>query len=366
MTHDANTRAYIRQVTIATAIVAAVIMLFLFVWKAIDILLLIFAGILLSIILERMRDYLTEHTRLPAGPALAVVVILLLLIQGLGIMLLVPIIEEQVLILADQLPKSWQNIKDFVSQFGWGQELLDEITIPTDILKTNQTDMRMVTRIVGIFSSTLGALTSIIFILIVAIYLAAEPKVYINGFLRLLPISKRARAMQVMGRLGATIRWWLFGQTLSMLILGILTTLSLWLLDIPLALTLGLLTAIMTFIPNLGPIIAGTPTLLIAMVEGPMKAVYVAILYVVIQSVEGYFITPMVHRKIISIPPVFILSVQILLLTLIGFLGVVLAMPLVACLMVLVQMVYVEDILGDSMEKPIDVGTDKSKTENDG
>lgn len=152
-----------------------------------------------------------------------------------------------------------------------------------------------------------------------------------------------------------TIQWWLVGQLISMLILGTITTLGLWLMGMPYSLVLGIFTAFMTFIPNLGPILAGVPTLLVALTVSPAMAFYVAIFYIIIQSIEGYFITPMIHREAINVPPVLIITIQFLLYYLIGIIGVFVAMPLVACVMILIQRVYVEEILGDSMDKDVDI-----------
>ena len=140
-----------------------------------------------------------------------------------------------------------------------------------------------------------------------------------------------------------------------MLILGTITTVGLWLMGMPYSLVLGIFTALMTFIPNLGPILAGIPTLLVALTVSPVMVFYVAIFYIIIQSIEGYFITPMIHREAIQVPPVLIITFQFLLYYLVGFIGVVVAMPLVACLLILVQRLYVEEILGDSMEESVDI-----------
>jgi len=117
---------------------------------------------------------------------------------------------------------------------------------------------------------------------------------------------------------------------------------------------LGAFTAIMTFIPNLGPIIAAIPTLGIALTVSVDTAIYVLIFYTILQSIEGYFITPMIHRRAINVPPVLIITVQFLIFYLVGFLGVLLAMPLIGCVMVLVKRLYIEDILGDQLADSTD------------
>jgi predicted PurR-regulated permease PerM len=145
------------------------------------------------------------------------------------------------------------------------------------------------------------------------------------------------------------LKGWFLGQLLSMSILGLLMTTGLWLLDVPLALTLGVFTAIMTFIPNFGPLIAGIPTVLLALSASPMTGFYTLIWVFIVQNMEGTFITPMVHRNIISLPPALIISTQILLASVYGFIGLVVAMPLVALGMVFVKTLYIEDVLETNM-----------------
>ena len=106
------------------------------------------------------------------------------------------------------------------------------------------------------------------------------------------------------------------------------------------------------FIPILGPIIASVPVLLMAAAEGTSTLILVGFIYLGIQQLEGNVITPMVHRVRIALPPVLILGVQLVLAQLVGFVGILMAMPLVAAGMVAVQMLYVEDVLGDSLERP--------------
>jgi predicted PurR-regulated permease PerM len=109
---------------------------------------------------------------------------------------------------------------------------------------------------------------------------------------------------------------------------------------------------LMTFIPNLGPMLAFFPIGVVALAEEPPKLVHVAFFYILVQSLEGLVLTPLIHRKMITLPPALVIAVQILLLQLVGLVGVILAMPLVACAIVAVQSIYTEEILGDPREAP--------------
>lgn len=115
----------------------------------------------------------------------------------------------------------------------------------------------------------------------------------------------------------------------------------------PLALTLGILTGVLNFIPNFGPLIAGVPAVLIALLVSPQTALYTLLLYAVLQALDGYVFTPLVDRRSVELPPVLTISAQVLLGVLVGIVGVMLASPLTAALIVIVRMLYVEDALGD-------------------
>jgi predicted PurR-regulated permease PerM len=134
-----------------------------------------------------------------------------------------------------------------------------------------------------------------------------------------------------------------------MAVVGTTTTLGLWLLGVPLALTLGLLAALFGFVPYIGPLVAAIPALLLALMNGPQLALYVLLLYLTIQLIESYILTPIVEQQAVSLPPALTITVMLLLGVLVGGLGLALAAPLTACVLVLIKMLYVEDALGDSI-----------------
>lgn len=135
-----------------------------------------------------------------------------------------------------------------------------------------------------------------------------------------------------------------------MLMISVVSYLGLLLLDIPLALMLATLAGILTFIPNIGPVISAIPAILLAFTQSPMTALYVFLLYVVIQTIESYLITPLIQQRAVSLPPVLTLSSQVVLGSTLGLLGLILATPLTAAALVLVKLIYVENVLGDDAE----------------
>jgi predicted PurR-regulated permease PerM len=121
----------------------------------------------------------------------------------------------------------------------------------------------------------------------------------------------------------------------------------LWANGVPLAPTLGVIAGVLNFIPNFGPIIAAVPAILIALMKGPGLALYTGGVYLVVQMVDGYILTPLVDRRSVELPPVLTISAQLLLGVLFGFVGLLVASPLTATGMILVKMLYIEDVLGD-------------------
>jgi predicted PurR-regulated permease PerM len=207
----------------------------------------------------------------------------------------------------------------------------------------------LLSQVTGLFSRTLNAITNFVLILFIGLYLAVTPDLYVGGLVGLVPVGRRSRARQVIQAAGHTLRWWLVGRIFSMIVIGVLSVLGLWLIGVPLALVLGLLAGLLGFIPILGPILALVPPLLLALSNSPQQALYVVLLYGGIQIVESYFLTPMVQQRAVSLPPVLTISSQLILGLLFGFMGIAMAPPLAAMGMVLVQMLYVEDTLGDQL-----------------
>ena len=134
-----------------------------------------------------------------------------------------------------------------------------------------------------------------------------------------------------------------------MVFVGVSSAIGLSLIGVKSPLALGLLAALLTFVPFLGPLIAAIVAILVSVADGILTAAWVALLYIGIQIVEG-MLEPIVQQRAVYLPPVLLLVSQLALGVLVGFVGVVLATPLAAALMVMVQMLYVEDVLQDSVD----------------
>lgn len=339
-----------RRALPAVGVVAVVGVLLLFAWFARDVLLLAFAGLLFGIFLRRLATLVSAHT--PLGPRWALTLVVLSLV---GLLVAAfwtqgPAIAAEVRSLREELPRAAGQLEERLSRYGWGERAVEAIPAPTELLPDGPD---AVGRVTGVVSRTFGAVASFALILFIGLVLAATPGAYVRGLLALFPRAKVPRAREVIGRVYETLWWWLVGRIVSMTVIGVATTVGLWLLDVPLAFVLGLLAALLSFIPNLGPILSAVPAILLALVQGPRQALWVTALYVGVQVVESFVLDPIIDRKTVHIPPALTVVAQLVLALVGGIMGVALATPLTALAMVLVTMLYVQDVLG---RREVDLG----------
>jgi len=346
-------QTFVTRVLVVVGIVFLALLLLILVYFTFDVLLLIFGAILLAIFLHGLADVLGRVLKIGEGWRVIIVTLLLVAILAGAITLLAPSISEQVAHLRVELPKSAQKAADYISQFGWGRTLIGQMPSVDDVMAGINTST-LVTGVGGVFSSTLGAVGNFFITLLLAIYFATEPRFYANGFTKLFPVARRQRVTEVIYGVGSTLSWWLVGKAASMLFIGVLTWIGLSIIGVPLALTLGLIAGLLSFIPNFGPIISALPALLLAFIDSPITAVYVLGLFVGVQIIESNIVTPLIERETVELPPGLTIIFQLALAVLVGGLGLVLATPLLAVIMVVVQMVYIQDILGDRDTEAVD------------
>lgn len=195
----------------------------------------------------------------------------------------------------------------------------------------------------GFASSTLSVLGGLLLILFVAIFVAIDAETYRDGLMHLFPHKARGRAREVLSATGGTLRRWLFTQFVSMVLVGVLTAVVLLVMGIEAAVALGIIAGILEFVPIAGPIMASVPAIAMGFLDGPEKAVYVALAYVAIQQIESNVIYPLLMKKGLELPPVLTIFTQGVLATVFGFIGLLVAVPMLAAAMVPIKMLYVED-----------------------
>lgn len=337
---SADTAAIARNTLVASLVVLAVVALAALFIVAGRVLLLAFGGLLVAVMLDGLATWIADRTGMRRAWALGLVVLGIAALTAAAAALVGPQIAEQASLLGPAVGGGLASLLERVAETSWGAPLLEEISG----LASQGVDAAG--RVVGAFSTAVSGLVNVVVVIAIGIYLAASPETYRRGAVALVGEEARGRAWELLGRIGSALRSWLVGQLIAMLIVGGLTTAGLLLLDVPLALTLGLIAFLFAFVPYIGPIAAFVLAVLVALLESPELAARVVALYLVIQFVESYLVTPLIHKQVVDLPPALLLFAQVLLGVLAGVLGVALSVPLTVVVIVAVQVLYVRDVLG--------------------
>ncbi len=331
----------------ATAIVVAVVLILLLVRQVAGVLLVVFAGILLAVFLDGIAMVIQGMTGMRRGGALAIAIVLFFGSLTAAVWLVGPPVGSQIAKLAEHLPSAMERLRGYVGEWGWGKPLLEWMPDSNQFLPMGTNVLRGVG---GFFWTAAGMLVNVVLMLFMGIYMAVCPSLYIDNSVRLFPIPKRRRMREVFAALGVALRWWLVGRAASMAVVGILTALGLWIAGVPEPLALALIAALLAFVPFLGPVLGAIPAMLVALVDSPLKMLYVVVVFAIVQLLESYFITPLIQQRAVSLAPALLIVVQIVMALLFGAMGVLLATPLAVVFIVLVQMLYIHDVLGDRIK----------------
>ena len=335
---------FARYVLVATLVVAGVGLLLYFVWFAAQLLLLIFAGVLVSILLRGIARLIRQWTGIGKSLSIALVALASVAVIVFTVWLLAGRMGAQIAEIERVLPHAVESVKEYLRQFEFARQAVDNMPSLPDWLASR--GGALLSQVTAFASTAIGALLNALVAFVIGLYLAFQPSLYSGGVKQLLPVRFRDRAGEVFSELDRALWSWLGGRFVLMMVNGVLTGLGLWLIGVPLALTLGVLAGLLNFIPTFGPWIAAVPAVLIAFMQSPQHALYTALLYLALQSLDGYVFTPLVDRKSVEMPPVLTISAMLLLGVAFGFLGLLLASPLAATVMILVKMLYIEDVIG--------------------
>lgn len=335
-----------RRVATAAFISLLMIALFWLLGYAASFFFLVFGGITFAVVISGLSHFVSRKTPLSYSWSVGVVILLVVILIGGGIWLLAPTVSEQADQLSESLPGSVNRLKQSLSQTEWGRKVLNGIPQqPDQILSAGGPGKGVLSQVTGVVSGTLGGLVNILIVIITGIYLASSPGSYRTGFVRLFNPAYRERLLGVMDRCYTTLKNWFVSRSITMTVVGVATGVGLALLGIPFPIVLGIMAGVLNFIPNLGPYIAMAPALLVALPQGVDYVLYVFALYMGVQSLEGYVLTPLLDKKFVSVPPALLLFGQVLLGILVGLVGVLFASPLIAVLLVIVEELYVKDRL---------------------
>lgn len=202
----------------------------------------------------------------------------------------------------------------------------------------------------GFISSTLSVVAGLALIIVISIYVGADPDTYHDGLMMLFPRPWRKRAGEVLTAISITLRRWLVTQLIAMVVIGVVSTIVLLILGVNAAVPLGVIAGLFEFIPTVGPILSALPAIAMGFVDSPEKALAVIIAYIAIQQMENYLLIPFLMKEGVNLPPALTIIAQALMALVFGFLGLLCAVPLLAATMVAVKMLYVQDVVGEPIE----------------
>jgi predicted PurR-regulated permease PerM len=327
-------------------------------WSGVHVLLQAFAGVLFAVFLSALSDLLSRHSGLSYGKSLLVVVVALCVVTGATVYLLESRLALQLSELTHTLPRSLEQVRDYLAQYEWGQLVLEQTAQGGSLAE----QFREMIQVRGLLTGVTNFAVSLVIFLFVGIFGASEPQLYRDGVLALVPLAHRQRATEALDAVTYNLHRWLVGQAVLMIIIGATSALGLWLIGIPMALALGVIAGILELVPYVGAWIAAVPAILIALLVSPVHLFLVAGLYLFLHILEGYVLFPLIQSRAVHLPPALTLVTQALVGEVFGLLGLFVAAPLTLTVIVLVKMLYVEDALGDStVDVPGEPGNDDHK-----
>lgn len=329
---------------IAVLTVGALVLL----WYAFDVLMLAFIGILIAILLRAPADWLSARTRL--SPNWSLTIVCVVVFGALGALLFVfgRTVAVQSLELLDRLPQIVESAKESLRSTQAGEKAV-QAAEQTGALESGQ--QNLLGKGLGMLGATFGVVAHAAIVIFFGLFLAAQPQLYVRGALHLVPKGWRPRTREILQEIGSVLRRWLMAQAFLAVVVGTVTGIGLLLIGAPFALPLALLSGVMELVPYIGPFISAVPAVLIGFAEGPQMALSVALLYLVVQILESYVLAPLVQQRAVELAPALVLFSQVLMGVIAGPLGVAVATPLAAVLLVAVKMLYVVDGLGDRQVK---------------
>lgn len=331
----------------ATLVVLGICGLAALLWLGRDILFVAFFGALFALFLSLVVDPLVRWGVPRIVAALVVVLSLLGLLALLG-WLAWPTLQGQLTLVSQQLPAALDDLAAWAR--AWYGAVLGEVGGAGGVefeparLLSGELVGGILAGAIPLLQTVSGAVAGTILVVITGIYLSIEPETYLRGLVSLFPHKGRERVRTALYHVASDLRGWILGTVINMTIIGVLTTLGLYLLGIPAALALGLIAFFLEFIPFYGPVLSAVPAVAIALLTSGKSALAVIVLYTVVQQAEGNLLQPLVMREAVRLPPALTVLVGAFMAILFGFLGLLLAVPLLATAIVLVKRLYVQPL----------------------
>ena len=321
-----------------TLVVATAVILYV-VWITREAVLLVFLGVAVGVLFYSLSRWLSDKTGIPRGVTLAGVAVAVIGLLALAAFWGGPRLVDEARGLVEQGP---QLLNDALARLGVSESAADVLPQFSDVSG----------RVLGIFSSVLGALAGLLVVFLVAIYTAAAPQRYTDAVTRLFDRTHQPFVRRVIGRSAEMLLGWLKGVGIAVTALTVIAVVGLSVIGLPGAIALAVFAGALTVIPNIGPFIGWTPAVIVAFSQGTTTGLWTLGLAIVAQQIEGGFIEPKVQGELVDVPPAFIIAGQIVLGAIVGFLGVLLIVPVLGVGKVLLQELYIGPLVEGEPAEP--------------
>jgi predicted PurR-regulated permease PerM len=345
-----------RIIYVSIGLIFALVLASYLAYQIAVVVLVLLLTLLFSVIISAPVDYL-ERQGVGRGSGTLAVFGGLILALGIAGVALAPTIAEQATELWETFPELLANAQDVAGRLqgalGLGTVFeLDQLNVVDSA--RNFFSGGTLTTVANVGAGVASVLSYLVVIVIATIYAVARPWPLVNGFVALFPAGRRQEVREILADMYRTVQRWFVGQLGSMLVIGVLSTVALYLIGVPFALLLGMFSGLVSFIPFVGPLISVIPPVLLALIGTPVDALWVVLAYAIIQAIESYLLQPLIMSRAVSLHPAVVMFALLIMGTLFGFVGVLLAVPLVAALHVLLRELWIErmDALGTDPEPP--------------
>lgn len=307
-------------------IVAGAALLLLFLYLTITVWLMLFGAVLLALLVTAFTRWLSRYAHVPRVVALGILLALVVgVIGGLALYLYPTVVRE-----LERFGEDWPRLLEQARQTWVGQQILNgDKGALLGMLRS--VSLPLAGTALGLFS--VGSLLMVG--LFITLFLAFNPHHYLHGFFTLVPVRYREETAACLRMLTKSLERWAVGQLVAMAIIGLFMVTFLRLLDLPYPYTLGILGGLLQFVPFVGPILWAVPAVLITATTGLSNALLVLVVYMIVQTIEGNFLTPMVQRRAVQLPPVLTILSTVVMGLLFGPLALILATPMLVVLLAL-------------------------------
>jgi predicted PurR-regulated permease PerM len=326
-----------RRVFRATVIVLATLTGAYVLWLLVDLLLLLFACALVSLILLTITNALRRRTGLPFGPALGLTVLGLLIFLAGAFTFFGATMQGEFAEFGERLPLAWADVQARLRSSAAGAAILERAQ------QLAPSGQALVNAATAALAAVGGALSGLAIVLVGGLYLAAQPTLYAGGLLRLVPTRSRTQIAETLDAITVSLRNWLKGQALGMLFVGIATGLGLWLVGVPAAWAIGLVAGLAEFVPYLGIFVAGIPAVVLGFGQGTNTGLWTVGVLLTVQQLQGNLVMPLLQNRMVDLPPAVTIFGIIAAGILFGVAGVLLATPLTIVVLVLVRRLYLHE-----------------------